>query len=696
MKIFVSSANITFDQNQDITFLEPNNIDQVTKRDIVIGSSTFMDELLLKSLMERGMLPFVVTINKKTSHTPIFKYMTLCLKVESYDITDELLETIMHIKADITQLEEYIDEDEKEIVNKNLLEELLLNYNTFMSHTFDSGVKGGASQDEYEKQIYIHYKENKNTSTKIIYVFLYDNGKFRVFSKTVDIDFSLNKRAMKNSFMKEFSRLLGKESQQEHDGFKDITLGYGSKFLLLEKINERYLLIDTVPTVDFFLKLYRQIDFERLVIYPIMSRNTHINEEKIKMLSSISKYLNQKNHMMLNIKPLLQGKNLFYSYDKYAYENIVAEVFEKFLDKIDKSTEEKVPSSFDLSINLLKEGFENIEQDKSVLTNIFYNISDGINVQRVIKKQFTQYMSNFTKYKKSLKKAEVFIENEGEYQHIIDFIEESSLDINQRVNEIDYVYNVLKCLDDRNELKKGVTNLYQQLLKLDLPSTDEYSDEYGFDYEGFIKKKYDNFEYKRFIRAMIGAMFRMEGNLSSKKVSKLIVFMFYHLSKEEDIHLDCFLSFSYIYADNFSTQFLIEYLYEFFKSKRDNIEEYLRENLDNYKCKIVKNDVEIITKIENNEPIIIKYKTLEKRRNKAIKSLQVIGSFYKSIFDENSISEIIITITDKIIKDDLDSKIYCQLETTLNYLALFISCKDCCEKNLDNFFNNFQKELASS
>lgn len=188
----------------------------------------------------------------------------------------------------------------------------------------------------------------------------------------------------------------------------------------------------------------------------------------------------------------------------------------------------------------------------------------------------------------------------------------------------------------------------------------------------------------------------MENNISTKKISKLMAFIFYYLSEEEkEIHLDCFLSFSYLCADNCSRKFLAEYLYEFFKSKRDDIETYLRENLDNYECKIVQKDIEIITKIEKCKQVIVRDKTLEKRRNRAKDSLIVIGSFYKSISYEDNINETIMIVTDKIIKDNIDYNTYCELETTVKYLALFLSSKKCCENSLYDFFNNFKEEFVN-
>ena len=63
MKIFYSSKQLSCHKDLNPIFLDIDNIDTVTPNDIVIGVGTFRDELIIKSIINRGVLPFFVTLN---------------------------------------------------------------------------------------------------------------------------------------------------------------------------------------------------------------------------------------------------------------------------------------------------------------------------------------------------------------------------------------------------------------------------------------------------------------------------------------------------------------------------------------------------------------------------------------------------------------------------------------------------------
>jgi len=685
MQIFISSPNLIFDKDSDLILLTPSNIELVKQSDIVIGSATFMDELILDSLIDRGVFPFAVTLDKQTLISPTFRAMTLTIEVNSYTVTDSLIDKIVKVKESLIGLEKHIVE-----VEQKKVQELLLNYLFLLSFSLDSSLKGEPKEDidEWEDNIFIFEKSMPHNNRKIIYIFLYEDRELKIFKQEEKLDFEVNKRKIRNYFSKNFRRLM-REHQQSSDEYKNITLQHSKKFRLLEKIEDGYELLSAVPTDNYTILLDENINLEEVVVYPTVERKKEIDQEEMKFLISIANHFNLGEEAKVeDIRPLLMIRNLYDAYhDKHQYQTIVSEVFHKFIEKINETKEEK--SSFDLSIELLKSNFENIKEDKAILTNILYSIESGINIQRIVKKQFGNYMSNFLEYKKSVKLAEKYIEDEGEFTHIIDFLEETPLNLNQRVNEKGYIYNLIRCLSDENSLKKEVKNLYKKLLELNLPSHIDYEEEYGLDAHEFLKKNDENRDHKQFIQLMIGSIFRMQNGyqLSAKKLSKLMAYIFIQLSQEPNSHEKCFLSFSHIYADNQSTNFLL-YLHQFFQTKKHEVERYFRA-IDDYSCHVLDKNLIITTQYGEEH---IQEKTLEKREERATSSLKIIGEFYRLLSGEEDMNAIISNVTHKIVKNSTDVSPLCQQEITTLYLGLFLSSKKHCEVSLKSFFDGFKEE----
>ena len=75
MQFFVSSSNLIVDQNVKTTFLDVYTLNDVTNDDVVIGSGTFRDELMLKNLLDRGLFPLMITrLLAKLNLKPSYSY----------------------------------------------------------------------------------------------------------------------------------------------------------------------------------------------------------------------------------------------------------------------------------------------------------------------------------------------------------------------------------------------------------------------------------------------------------------------------------------------------------------------------------------------------------------------------------------------------------------------------------------------
>ena len=685
MQIFISSSTISFDKELNIISLDIDNLDMVEQNDIVIGSGTFRDELIIKSLINRGCLPFFVTLDRDGKTSPIFKNLTFILSSDSYFLRSETIEEIIETQKIIYGIEEQYNKQEE---LEESLKELLLN-NQYLLNSFilKSGQKSAGVKvvDKAFQKLYIYIREGKKRKT--IYVILQEDNLLKLFSQEVDKSLKIKDKLIKNRFRAKFKKLM--ESHQEEftfgdNQFENITLKYKKEFLLVDE--ERRTLLD-VELMDFVLHLYSDLDIEKIAIYRLYNHSQDIDKKRKELLKSMHQQLNKKGYIK-NIELLLAGRGLYeVGRDREKRANIVSDIYIKFLEKISREKEKKRITNFDFATISLQGDFESL--DEHILTNIFYHISDGIGISSIVKKEFSNFLHNFESSQDIVEEAEEALEFDECYYELDEFLDTYSL--NQRVLNIDHIDRLKSCLGDTHKLSNKLKRLYSQLSYQEVGNYNIEQINYDENIEeNIVKKNY----YENFVTVMLNSLFNMRG-FDGVKLKGLALFMSYvgyQLSIEDkDKSIDCcFFTFFNLYSDREPENFLLA-LSKYFENREDSIMDFFKKR-ESYHCSGDK--ISVILSTLNYKDKSAKCTKFRKQKSRKFEpDLLKVGEFYQLISGQKKMDMVIKHFIDKIVNKELDSADYCQGEEVLEFLNLFFEGKKRCSERLAYFFECFKDEL---
>jgi len=269
------------------------------------------------------------------------------------------------------------------------------------------------------EEIYIYERVGKRYKT--VYVILQKNNYFKVFSQEVDKREKINDILIKNRFKVKFKSLM-KSDQMEFsfrkNTFINITSRYKREFLIIDVTNKHLL---DVELLDFGLKIYSDLNFRDIAIYKLFNRSSEIDDEAKKLLFSIHNYLKDNKNSIDDISYFFRGYNLYEAKrDRDKQANIMADVYIKFIEKIHDIEKRDKFSNFDFAIITLNE-FHKF--DNHILTNIFYHIVDGIGISAIIKKEFSQFIHNFSTYQDIVEEAEEELEFDDCYDELEEIVD---------------------------------------------------------------------------------------------------------------------------------------------------------------------------------------------------------------------------------------------------------------------------------
>ena len=573
--------------------------------------------------------------------------------------------------------------------NDNLKELLVNNQHLINYFILKKGQKGEAvSIDKEFNKLYIY--ERKGLKNKTIYVVLQKNNYLKVFSQEVEKDVEVKKNLIKNKFKMKFKSLMESDHIEFNFGknsFVNITFKYKKEFLLIDSTNKKLL---NVELSDIGLKLYSDIDFEEIAIYKLFSRNHTIDDRAKNLLLSIHNYLQDKENNINDIIPFLIGHNLYEAkqdIDKRA--NIMADVFIKFIEKVDKYKKKNRISNFDFAIIALKSEFYTFDGD--TLTNIFYHIVDGIGINAIIKKEFSQFIHNFSVYQDIVEEAE----DELEFDECYDDIEEivNSYPLDKRVMDIKHIDKLKTCLGESHILFKSLKRLYEQLdfqerEKFDISNltTDDTQ-------SGEIEKK-DS--YNLIVTILLNTFLNMRG-FDGIKIKSLALFMSYiayilSLKDKEKSTDCCFFAFFNLYSDR-EPEYLLLSLEQYFKNRLNSVVPFFKEK-ESYSCSGNKEKIILVTIKYSNKSVKCEKFRKQKSRKFKLEFIKV-GNLFKFISSEDSLDLAIDSFIDIVASGKLDSSNYCDNEITINFLKIFFKLEKKCDIYLANFFDSLQYEYKT-
>jgi len=690
MQIFISSPNLSLDNDLNLPFLDIGNLNAVYEDDIIIGTGTFQDELTITSLIDRGIFPFMVSLDIDGEISPLFKTLGFLLSVDSYTVTEELIQEIKATKEMILNLESSTKDIDKK---DTLLDAYLLNQQWINSFVLSTGLKGSKSiveKDEIEDKIHLYRQDGKNGAT--IYILLEQGRNIKIFRTEIEIDKNseINEKLIRNKFSQKFKTLIHENHIEYSFGsyqFENITSKYKKEFLIIQKKKKS---VVSMESMDKVLKLSEDIDFKEIVFYRLFPKNREIDNKKIELLNSIHNYLNGRGKVG-DIEPFLRTRNLregLTNQEKKA--TMLSELFIKFIEKIEDEKNQEKSTYFHLAMVTLKDDWESL--NIHILTNIFYHIAYGIDIDAIIKKEYSLFIHNFHSYRDAVEDIEDEFEDKEECYLISDLKYEGE-SLNRRVLDIDYIDKLRKCIGEEHKLHQKLDQLYRQLISQEIS--------YGCDIDKlshsqnneslFVKKK----SYKDFVNIFFNTIFRLKGlsGISPKKISLLMGYISYILSIEDEKSIDCcYFSFFTLYADK-NPKYLIAILKKYFDNRDISIVEFSK-NENGYSCKGDKKDIVISTPDYRDKLIKCEKFRQQKSRN-FNPSLLKIREFYQLISKNKNMDISIQNIMDNILDDGIDIKTCCENRITLEFFALFMSGEKECDKRLFEFLNSFKDEYQS-
>ncbi len=688
MQIFISSPSLSLDTNLNLDFLDIDNLDTVYEDDIIIGTGTFQDELILTSLIDRGVFPFMVSLDIDGEISPLFKMLSCLLLVDSYMVTQELIQEIKAIKEMIITIESATKDIDKKDA---LLDVYLLNQHWINSFVLATGLKSSettAKKDELEKRIHLYRQDGRNGAT--VYVLLEYGKNIKIFRTEIDENSEINEKLIRNKFSQKFKTIID-ENHEEYSfrkyQFENITSKYKKEFLIIQKEQKS---VVSMEYTNQSLKLSKDVDFKKIAFYRLFPKNREIDEKKIELLNSIHNYLNGSGKVG-DIEPFLRTRNLREALtDQEKKSTMLSELFIKFIEKIEEEKKQEKSTYFHLAMIALKDDWGSL--NTHILTNIFYHIAYGIDIDAIIKKEYSLFIHNFYSYRDAVEDIEDEFEDNEECYLISDLKYEGE-SLNRRVLDINYIDKLRKCIGEEHTLYKKLEQLYKQLLSQEIS--------HGYDTDTlihaqddellFVKKK----SYEDFVNIFFNTIFRLKGlsGISPKKISLLMGYIAYILSVEDEKSIDCcYFSFFTLYADK-NPKYLIAILKKYFDNREMSIVEFSK-NENGYSCKGDKKDIVISTPDYRDKSIKCEKFRQQKSRN-FNPSILKIGEFYKLISKNKNMDISIQNIIDSIVDESIDIKIYCEKRVTLEFFALFMSGKKECDKRLFEFLNAFKDEYQS-
>ena len=690
MKIFYSSKKLSCDKDLDALFLDIDNIDTVTPNDIVIGVGSFRDELIVKSIINRGVLPFFVTLNIGLDVASTFKSLSFLLNVNDYFVTNETIRKIEEIKSIVSKLNKYNREVEGQNERDEHLKELLINNQRLInSFILKKGQKGVPVEGEksFEK-LYLY--ERNGVKRKTIYVILQKDEYLKIFSQEVDKQEKVNEILIKNKFRIKFKSLMN--SNQLEFSFKDntfinITSKYKREFLVVDATNKRLL---DIELLDMGLKIYSDMAFEEIAIYKLFSRKREIDDTAKELLFSIHNYLQDKNNSINDILPFLRGHNLYEARDdRDKRANITADVFIKFIEKIKNHKEKSKISNFDFAIIALGGDFESFNGD--ILTNIFYHIVDGIGINAIIKKEFSRFIHNFSAYQDIVEEAEDELEFDECYDGLEEIVDGYPLD--KRVMDSKHIESLISCLGDNNELAKSLRRLYDQLT---------FQEVREYDIENVTTDDTNNSDmvtregYERIVTIILNSFLNMKDfeGIKTKSLALFMSYLAYRLSLEENeksTHC-CFFAFFNLYA-NREPEYLLLGLEQYFENRVNSVVLFFEEK-KSYSCRGDKVEVTITT-IKHGEKIVKCEKFRMQKTRKFKLEFTKVSNFFKLVASTDKMDLAIEDFIDRVVSNQLDTTEYCNHKITIEFLKIFFSVGNKCDVYLDNFFNSIQHEYQN-
>ena len=367
----------------------------------------------------------------------------------------------------------------------------------------------------------------------------------------------------------------------------------------------------------------------------------------------------------------------------------MADVFIKFIEKVDNHKKKSRISNFDFAIIALEAEFNGFDGD--TLTNIFYHIVDGIGINTIIKKEFHRFIHNFSAYQDTVEEAE----DELEFGECYDELEEivNGYPLSKRVMDIKHIDRLKTCLGEHHELAKSLKGLYEQLDFQEVGEYDLSNLTIDDTQNSEIEKKES---YQLIITIILNTFLNMRGfdGIKIKSLALFMSYIAYRLSLEErEKSTDCcFFAFFNLYADR-EPEYLLLRLEQYFKNRTKSVVLFFEEK-ESYSCTGDKEQIMLVT-LRYRDKLLKCDKFRKQKSRKFQPEFIKVSNLFKFVSSEDRLDLAIENFMDRVASSKLDTTNYCNHEITIDFLKIFFSVGKKCDVYLGNFFDSLQQEYKT-
>ena len=639
MSIYTSSRSLKNDTSFDVQLLDSRTINKIEEEDILICTGTIRDDIVLRSLVDRRVLPFVVTFTRTPKVSHFLENLTLVINQEIECITPKLIEQIETIKEHLSRFEQH---SKSSMDRHRALEKLALLalYQQMQLFSYQNRFKS-ATHYLKRRDIYLDFK--KNSKHPIAYIILHSDSEFRIlkiekgFSKKEDTH--QEQQFLINSCDKHFELLMhGKcvlfKNRKFSFEYEDITQKNGEDFLLFG-MDDR----EDFSTYSLYGR-HHQKRFEYMSVYDIKKEVKNIDEKALLALRSLKAMMEQPSASMVEQSILYRNLDIFLfsarhfksvissiKYDEQSSfkRTVISDIFAKIYENM---TEKRDVSQLRFAlVLLLSRDFDSLSLQ--VQSHIFYDIHNGININGQI-----------------LKTIEIEpMQHQQSEEVLVEALDESHVELFIKKNDenrfIEIFLNTLLSMHSDIAIDRKNTLLFVALVSY-IGSTDD------------IKTT------------------KKEG-IEKIQIRHCYLFM---------VHLQVTYNLNdfFIYMDDFVN----------LEEKGIEIELFLKDKIA-YRHKEHKKDACLIIKIW--ERLFFKKRaSLRKMNHQFSTRLLVVGLFYRLISQQKNQEDILSDSFKHIKEGSIDIKACCQSLISKKFLAIFFrgQGKKECEKHLRSFFKNSQ------
>jgi hypothetical protein len=640
LSIYIASRKLKIDASVEVTFLNSTTIQAVTANDIFISQGTVRDDLMLKILIDKGILPFVVTYTKASKLSVLLTNLSLFIHKKIEKITPLLIEQSITLQQNISNFNTFSQTLLEEEEALQILESLSY-YQQIQLFNFSKQTQKSKDTPSQEKlrNIYIDKKKSLHGVSKI-YAILQDDSGLRVLKlkgkKQED-----EEEFLRNKINNNFESLM----RGEEISFKNRKFSFEYKEIT-QKYKEDFLLFGIEDIKDFqSYELYNEAskkEFNLMGLYEVDKEVKNLNEQGVLALNSLKNLLNNKEDEILNLDTFLLSTQSFsktisaiqHKYQEHFKKTIISDMLSKIYDNIFEDNYKK--SNLRYALLLLKN--QTLEKiNPKIQAHIFYDIQKGINLNALI---LQEHIGSVKKNDFNQERVEEEVEIDSKESEIENFLEN-----NDTRRFIKLFLNTLLAMDSEREIEME--------------------------------------KIVRFVALFLYLAFDKELKATKKNgEEKFQIDHCYMMLVDYKIEVDRNNFFEYL------DYFINEEIYP------KSIEAHLQKIIA-YQCS---NNSKEITLLIDNQKCRETKENLRQKNSIFSKKLMVVGLFYKSITQEEKLEEIISTLFKKIRTQSISISEHCQKKISFKFLSYFFQGhgKKNCHVNLKDFFDQAKHFLEES